>query len=158
MLDDGSELRAPIVGVVAGLRAAAHETVVFLPVDCPLVTPELLRALGRGAGRAADRARCPAPTRRPICPSSSDALAAGELSLRGVNPTVLESMSGCSPTRTRPRSSQRSNRTSPLSTSSGPDSASTRSRPSRSIRAATPAVPSTVTRRPWRKLRAPRSS
>ena len=46
VLDDAFEVRAPIAGVVAGLRAAAHETAVFLPVDCPLVTPELLRRLG----------------------------------------------------------------------------------------------------------------
>ena len=31
--------------MIAGLRAAATETVVFLPVDCPLVTPALLREL-----------------------------------------------------------------------------------------------------------------
>ena len=36
----------PIAGVLAGLRAAATETAVFLPVDCPLVTPDLLRQLG----------------------------------------------------------------------------------------------------------------
>ena len=75
VLDDGSELRAPIVGVLAGLRAAAHETVVFLPVDCPLVTPELLRALGEaravpqtgplpGAYSEGRSARARAPRRR----------------------------------------------------------------------------------------------
>ena len=32
--------------MIAGLRAAATETAVFLPVDCPLVTPALLRQLG----------------------------------------------------------------------------------------------------------------
>lgn len=43
---DASGVRAPIAGVVAGLRAAAHDVVVFLPVDCPRVTPEVIRALG----------------------------------------------------------------------------------------------------------------
>lgn len=43
---DASDVRAPIAGVVAGLRAAAHDVVVFLPVDCPRVTPEVIRALG----------------------------------------------------------------------------------------------------------------
>ena len=38
--------QAPLVGVIAGLRAVATETAVFLPVDCPLVTPALLRELG----------------------------------------------------------------------------------------------------------------
>ena len=39
VLVEPAEPQAPIAGVVAGLRAAAHETAVFLPVDCPLVTP-----------------------------------------------------------------------------------------------------------------------
>jgi molybdopterin-guanine dinucleotide biosynthesis protein A len=46
VIDDASEVRAPIVGVVAGLRAAANHVVVFLPVDCPRVTPDVVRALG----------------------------------------------------------------------------------------------------------------
>jgi molybdenum cofactor guanylyltransferase len=46
VIDDASEVRAPIAGVVAGLRAAANEVVVFLPVDCPRVTPDVVRALG----------------------------------------------------------------------------------------------------------------
>ena len=41
-----AEPQAPLVGVIAGLRAAATETAVFLPVDCPLVTAALLRQLG----------------------------------------------------------------------------------------------------------------
>ncbi|MBW8742363.1 MAG: NTP transferase domain-containing protein, partial [Acidobacteria bacterium] len=52
VLDDGSEVRAPIAGVVAGLRAAANEVCVFLPVDCPLVSAEALRTLGRAAPAA----------------------------------------------------------------------------------------------------------
>jgi len=54
VLDDGGgALRAPIVGVVAGLRAAAHDVTVVLPVDCPWVTPELLRLLGERCRDAA---------------------------------------------------------------------------------------------------------
>jgi len=53
VLDDGSEVRAPIAGVVAGLRAAAHDVTVVLPVDCPRVTPEVLRALGEACRDAA---------------------------------------------------------------------------------------------------------
>jgi molybdopterin-guanine dinucleotide biosynthesis protein A len=45
LLDDGISVRAPIAGVVAALRAAPTEIVVFLPVDCPLMTPEALHAL-----------------------------------------------------------------------------------------------------------------
>ena len=46
LVDDGTNDRAPVYGVIAGLRAAAHDVAVFLPVDCPLVTPELLRLKG----------------------------------------------------------------------------------------------------------------
>ncbi|MGH3045820.1 MAG: molybdenum cofactor guanylyltransferase, partial [Gaiellaceae bacterium] len=38
VLDDGSELRAPIVGVAAGLRLTPTELCVFLPTDMPWVT------------------------------------------------------------------------------------------------------------------------
>jgi molybdopterin-guanine dinucleotide biosynthesis protein A len=89
VLDDGSELRAPIVGVLAGLRAAAHTTVVFLPVDCPLVTPEMLRALGE-ARAVPQTGPLPGAYRKADLPELERRVAAGELSLRGVNPTVLE--------------------------------------------------------------------
>ena len=42
LLDDGSDVRAPIAGVIAGLRAASYHWAVFLPVDAPLVTAEAL--------------------------------------------------------------------------------------------------------------------
>lgn len=53
VIDDAAEVRAPIAGVVAGLKAAANDVVVFLPVDCPRVTPELLRAFGDACRDAA---------------------------------------------------------------------------------------------------------
>ncbi|HVC87801.1 MAG TPA: molybdenum cofactor guanylyltransferase [Gaiellaceae bacterium] len=53
VVDDGADVRAPIAGVVAGLRAAANHVAVFLPVDCPRVTPQLLRALGDACRDAA---------------------------------------------------------------------------------------------------------
>jgi molybdopterin-guanine dinucleotide biosynthesis protein A len=53
VLDDGTDVRAPIAGVVAGLRAASHDVAVFLPADCPRVTPELLRSLGAACRDAA---------------------------------------------------------------------------------------------------------
>lgn len=46
VLDDAAAVRAPIAGVVAALRAATHDVAIVLPVDCPWVTPELLRLLG----------------------------------------------------------------------------------------------------------------
>ena len=53
VLDDAAEVRAPIAGVVAGLRAAAHDVAFFLPVDCPRVTPELVHELGAACRDAA---------------------------------------------------------------------------------------------------------
>jgi molybdopterin-guanine dinucleotide biosynthesis protein A len=38
---------------VAGLRAAANDVVVFLPVDCPWMTAAALRALGEACRDAA---------------------------------------------------------------------------------------------------------
>ncbi|HLK46330.1 MAG TPA: NTP transferase domain-containing protein, partial [Acidimicrobiales bacterium] len=35
VVDDGTDTRAPIAGVVAGLRASANDVAVFVPVDCP---------------------------------------------------------------------------------------------------------------------------
>jgi molybdenum cofactor guanylyltransferase len=52
VVDDASDVRAPIAGVVAGLRAAANDVAVFLPVDCPRVSADVVRALG-GACRDA---------------------------------------------------------------------------------------------------------
>jgi molybdopterin-guanine dinucleotide biosynthesis protein A len=53
VLDDSAGVRAPIAGVVAGLRAARHDVAVFLPVDCPSVTAGLLRELGDACADAA---------------------------------------------------------------------------------------------------------
>jgi molybdopterin-guanine dinucleotide biosynthesis protein A len=46
VIDDGSSVRAPIAGVVAGLRAASNDVVVFVPVDCPNLTREVVQQLG----------------------------------------------------------------------------------------------------------------
>jgi molybdopterin-guanine dinucleotide biosynthesis protein A len=53
VLADGAVERAAMHGVVAGLRAARHDVVVALPVDCPFVTPDLIRTLGDGCRDAA---------------------------------------------------------------------------------------------------------
>ena len=45
VLDDESDVRAPIVGVVAGLRAAQHDVAVVIPVDMPRLTAESLQRL-----------------------------------------------------------------------------------------------------------------
>jgi molybdopterin-guanine dinucleotide biosynthesis protein A len=60
VVDDGSETRAALVGVVAGLRAAPTELAVALPVDVPFVTPGLLGDLADACAVAA------APTASPL--------------------------------------------------------------------------------------------
>jgi molybdenum cofactor guanylyltransferase len=45
VIDDESDLRAPIVGVAAALRAARHDRVVVLPTDMPWVGTDLLLEL-----------------------------------------------------------------------------------------------------------------
>jgi molybdenum cofactor guanylyltransferase len=83
VLDDGSETRAPIAGVVAGLRAAANEVAVFLPVDCPRMTPELIRRLGDACRDAAVPQTGPLPGAwaKSALPLLEDRLARGPLAL-----------------------------------------------------------------------------
>ena len=88
VLDDGLELRAPIAGVIAGVRAATHEVAVFLPVDCPLVTARLLRVLGE-ARAVPQSGPLPGAYGKNDLPVLERRLARGELSLRGINPRVL---------------------------------------------------------------------
>ena len=85
LLDDGTPLRHPAAGIVAGLRAAAYEVCVFLPVDRPLVTAASLRALGEACADAAVAPRRLAAARpRSAAPRSpcGSAVLADELSLR----------------------------------------------------------------------------
>jgi molybdopterin-guanine dinucleotide biosynthesis protein A len=53
VLDDGVAVRAPMAGVVAGLRATPTDVAVFLPVDRPLVTVEALQELAEACADAA---------------------------------------------------------------------------------------------------------
>ena len=78
-------MRAPLAGVVAGLRAAANDVCVFLPVDCPLVTAELLRALADACADAAVTRRGPLPGayRKSALAVLEPRLAGDDLSLRG---------------------------------------------------------------------------
>ena len=89
VLDDDADERAPVFGVIAGLRAAAHESCVVLPVDCPLVTPELLRDLV-AASAVPQTGPLPGVYTKALLPELEARVARGELSLRGVNPTTLE--------------------------------------------------------------------
>jgi molybdopterin-guanine dinucleotide biosynthesis protein A len=89
LIDDGAEERAPVYGVVAGLRAAAHDVAVFLPVDCPLVTPALLRELGEAVA-VPQTGPLPGAYGKDMLPALETRLQRGELSLRGVNRAVLQ--------------------------------------------------------------------
>ncbi len=88
-LDDGSQERAPVFGLIAGLRAAANDVSIVLPVDCPLVTAESLRALAEAVA-VPQTGPLPGAYSKQMLPELEARVARGELSLRGVNPTVLE--------------------------------------------------------------------
>ena len=84
VLDDGTDVRAPIAGVVAGLRAAGHDVSVVLPVDAPRVSAD---ALGTLAEQCADVAvpqtgPLPGAYRKSALRALEAALAVGRLSLR----------------------------------------------------------------------------
>ena len=89
LVDDGTEARAPVHGLVAGLRAASYDLCLALPVDCPLVTPDLLRELA-DARAVPHTGPLPGAYNRSLLPELELRIAAGELSLRGLNPRVLE--------------------------------------------------------------------
>jgi molybdenum cofactor guanylyltransferase len=84
LLDDANEIRAPIAGVVAGLRAAANDVCVVLPVDTPRVDATALRALADACADAAVPQAGPLPGayRKTALPILEAALATGQLSLR----------------------------------------------------------------------------
>ena len=84
LLDDGIRVRAPLAGVVAGLRAVETEIAVFLPVDCPLVTPDALRALAEACKDAAvpETGPLPGAYSQSALPVLERRLADGDLALR----------------------------------------------------------------------------
>ena len=81
VVDDGTDVRAPIAGVVAGLRAASHDVCVFLPVDCPLVSAHSLRALAAAVG-VPQTGPLPGAYPRAALPMLERRLADGRLTLR----------------------------------------------------------------------------
>ena len=86
LVDDGSDVRAPIVGVAAALRAAPDDLVVVLPTDVPSATPELLAELAEAAegvdAAVPDTGPLPGAYRRSALPVLERRIALGELALR----------------------------------------------------------------------------
>ena len=84
IVDDRSDVRAPLAGLVAGLRIAPSEVCVVLPVDVPRIRAEDLRTLGGRCRAAAVPPNGPLPGayHRSALPLLESRLAAGDLSLR----------------------------------------------------------------------------
>ena len=89
VLDDGVTERAPIYGLVAGLRAASNDVCLVLPVDMPLVTPDLLQALA-ATRTVPQTGPLPGAYHKDWLAELEGRIERGELSLRGVNPLVLD--------------------------------------------------------------------
>ena len=90
IVDDDSPVRAPIAGVVAGLRAATNDVCVFLPVDCPLVSAGSLLRLAAAANAVTPTGPLPGAFRRSTLPLLEEKLRQGDYSLRDVAATVVE--------------------------------------------------------------------
>jgi molybdenum cofactor guanylyltransferase len=85
ILDDGAEdVRAPLAGIVAGLRSTTTDIAVVLPVDLPLVEPDHLRALAEACADAAVPQTGPLPCalRLTTLPVLEGALSRRQLALR----------------------------------------------------------------------------
>jgi molybdopterin-guanine dinucleotide biosynthesis protein A len=87
VVDDGTDVRAPIVGVAAALRVAGAEVCVVLPTDMPRVTPALLLSLAAAAegmdAAVPQTGPLPGAYRRTALPVLEERIAGGELALYG---------------------------------------------------------------------------
>jgi molybdopterin-guanine dinucleotide biosynthesis protein A len=83
LIDDGTDTRAALAGIVAGVRAAPAGRAVVLPVDMPLVTADLLRGLAAVDAEAAAPSGHPLPLalRTSALPLLERRLAEGRLAL-----------------------------------------------------------------------------
>jgi molybdopterin-guanine dinucleotide biosynthesis protein A len=90
LVDDDSPVRAPIAGVIAGLLAAANDVCVFLPVDCPLVSPDALRRLAAAADAVSPTGPLPGAFRRSTLPLLEQKLVRGDYSLRDVDAAIVD--------------------------------------------------------------------
>jgi molybdopterin-guanine dinucleotide biosynthesis protein A len=88
LLEDAAEVRAPLAGVLAGLRAAKHDVCVILPVDCPFISPPTLRRLGEAVA-IPQTGPLPGAYAKSMLPELERRLRMCDLSLRGVNANVV---------------------------------------------------------------------
>jgi molybdopterin-guanine dinucleotide biosynthesis protein A len=82
----GDEGTGPVAAIAAGLREAAHDIAVVIPVDMPLLTPDSLRLLADACRDAAVAQDGPLPCA--VARRTLPAFEAGERRLR----TVLEGL------------------------------------------------------------------
>jgi molybdenum cofactor guanylyltransferase len=84
VLDDSSPVRAPIAGLVAGLRAARNDVSVVVPVDVPLLSARSVAALASACADVAIPPTGPLPGayRKTALPALERRLAQGRLALR----------------------------------------------------------------------------
>jgi molybdenum cofactor guanylyltransferase len=84
IVDDGNDVRAPLAGLVAGLREARHDVALVIPVDTPRLTRDDLGALAESCTDVAVPSTGPLPGayRRTALPVLERRLVAGELALR----------------------------------------------------------------------------
>jgi molybdopterin-guanine dinucleotide biosynthesis protein A len=84
VLDDGTEVRAAMAGVVAGVRTAPTDVTVVVPVDTPLVTTDVLLELADACADAAVPQTGPLPGayRKSALPVLERRLGEGRLALR----------------------------------------------------------------------------
>jgi molybdopterin-guanine dinucleotide biosynthesis protein A len=90
VVDDGTDVRAPLAGLVAGLRRVRHDVTVVIPVDMPHLTRDDLGALAEACANAAVPPTGPLPGayRRSALPLLERRLGAGELALRDALPEL----------------------------------------------------------------------
>jgi molybdopterin-guanine dinucleotide biosynthesis protein A len=93
IIDDGSPVRASIVGLAAGLRAAPTELCVAIPVDCPRLSVALLHRLADACAEAAVPQSGPLPGAYRRC--LLEPLESGELSIRRALSGRLVSVVSC---------------------------------------------------------------
>ena len=90
VIDDGIDVRAPLAGLVAGLRAARHDVCVFMPVDCPLVSAGALQALAGAAPAHPQTGPLPGAYHLALLPELERKLERGDYSLRDLEAAIVE--------------------------------------------------------------------